>query len=192
MRPVLGCDIDGCIYPFIFAARSLFSLRGLDVEVSQDADTHWDRLQEQVPPHEWEWLWGPGRKELFDCAAAYPGSVKALRQLQQLCRIKYVTHRPLNVAHVTMNWMAKYKLTPYALMHTPGEPKSTHAVDCIAFIEDRTDNAVEIAERCPHVQVLVPRRPWNEVIHGGTGNIQHFNEWEEVVAWVKAATRRTS
>jgi uncharacterized HAD superfamily protein len=199
--PLFGCDIDGCVYPFIFAARSLFNLRGLDVEVSIDADVHWDTLQAQVPPEEWEWLWGAGRKTVFDSSAPYPGSTSALRQIQGMCRVKYVTHRPLDVAHVTMNWMAKHKLTPYALMHTPGEPKSQHAKDCIAFVEDRPDNAMEIAIACPHVQVFVPRRPWNLVLETEPeygqqpvpGNITLFDDWKEVVAWVRARTlQRTS
>jgi uncharacterized HAD superfamily protein len=181
-KPLLGCDIDGVIYPFTVAARTLLRMRGNDVVVSEDADKYWNHLPDVVPAEEWRWLWNSGRKQVFDMAQPYPGSITALKQIEQLCRIKYVTHRPADCARITMDWMARQHLNPYSLMHTPGEPKSPHAVDCIAFIEDRVDNAVEIAENTD-AQVFVPRRSWND------GRVpQHiimFDDWEVVVSWVR-------
>lgn len=184
----IGVDIDGVLYPFDLAARSLLHLRGVDVRVADDAE-YWNHTAALVGKDAWEWIWGPGRRQVFESAPPYPGSIKAMRQLEQLVRIVYVTHRPLDVAHVTLRWLAYHKLNPHAVIHASGEKKSQYATDCIAFIEDRADNAREIAD-ATDAQVWVPCRTWNSDV--GTvpedvarQNLRTFTDWKEVTEWVR-------
>lgn len=185
-KPKIGVDIDGVLYPFDLAARTLLRLRGVDVNVADDAQ-YWNHTAEIVGREAWEWIWGPGRRQVFEAAPPYPGAIKAMRRLENDVRIVYVTHRPLDVAHITLRWLAYHKLNPHAVIHASGENKSQYAEGCIAFIEDRAENAREIAD-ATDAEVWVPCRTWNTDVGTMTDvtrpNLRTFTDWKEVTEWV--------
>ena len=190
-KPKVLIDIDGCIYPFSTAARYLLHLHGVDVPVRQCA--YWGELEDAVGKEHMDWLWGEGRRELFDSSQPYPGSIRALHIIEQHARLKLVTHRPLDIAHVTMGWLARYKINPYELIHASGEPKSVYAKGCIMAMDDNSENAREIADGTG-LPVWVPNRAWNEDIgdqldDNHARDIRKFDGWAEVSDWVQETTQ---
>lgn len=178
---MFGCDLDGCVYAFDEAARSLLRVHGLDVPAEPSA--YWSHLKDQVPHEAWEWMWGPGRRKLFGGGHAHPGAVETLRQLESRVRIIFITHRPIDCADVTLRWLADQRLHPYGVMHVAGENKGEAAPRCDFYVEDRDIVANEIHETTGS-PVLLPRRPWNTSAWDDVGIIP-FDEWTEVAQWVE-------
>ena len=178
------------IYPFDLAARNMLHLNGHDVKTGDNISQYWDHLPEEVGEDAMNWLWGAGRRDLFESAPPYPGSIKAIRKIEQRARIMFLTHRPLDVAHVTMRWLAKHKLNPHMLIHAAGVPKSEYVLNtgCVAFVEDRSDNAREI-DANTDAQVFVPYRGWNQdIMEEPYSSIIMFDDWDVVVDYVISLT----
>ena len=197
MPPVVCVDLDGCVYPFDVAARTLLHLDGNPVALGDIAEK-WDHIIEEVGREAWGTVWGKHRQQVMDCAPPYPGSIKALHRIEQKAMLRIVTHRPRDIAYVTMAWLAKYHISPYQLIHCPGEPKSLYAQDAMAFVEDRADNAIEIAANAPMCSVWVPKRGWNAqlmespeyegLFDGETPPLLgFFDDWAKFADWVDDA-----
>ena len=183
-KPLLAVDIDGVLYDFISATCSL--LRQDGYVVSYDDITHWHALESIVGKAANAKLWeGDTRRELFRAGPAHLDSVAACRRMAQYVDLAIITHRPLDCADITMRWLADHHIHPRELHFAAGRDKGTIA-DCIGYIDDRGDNAIEIAETTGR-RVWVPRRPWNGDLPEkmGAGGIRYFDSWGVVEDWVK-------
>ena len=182
-KPLLGCDIDGVLYDFDSAARAILRQYGHNIPAVESA--HWNGLEDEVGFDAWARMWShsASRRELFRGGPAYISGVKTCRRLQQIVDLVIITHRPLDVADITMRWLANQKITPRALHFAGGRDKGAVEQRCIGYVEDRADNAREIAETtgCP---VFVPRRPWNVGLDDD-GLITYFDDWRVVEKWAK-------
>ena len=185
--PIVGVDIDGCLYPFDVAARTLLALDGVDVPQGDVAEK-WNHLASQVTAEEWESIWAKHRREVMDSAPPYPGSIKALHRMEQIARLVLLTHRPRDVAHATMRWLAKYGINPSMLIHASGESKASYVreMHMLAFIDDRSETVREVIEETDTV-VWMPRRGWNEDVQtvGQTRSLRFFDDWSDVADWVE-------
>lgn len=184
-KPLFGVDIDGVIYDFIGAACSV--LRQMGHTVHYEDVTHWHALNELVGDRAMDRLWSTKalRRELFRGGPAHLDAVKAVRRLEQVVDLCFITHRPLDCADVTMAWLAEQKLHPRALHFASGMDKGAVAA-CIGYVDDRTDNAHQIAT-APHApKVFVPARPWNTDVDLELAEL--FTDWKVVETWVRQAT----
>jgi uncharacterized HAD superfamily protein len=188
-KPLLGVDLDGCLYDFDSAARAVLRLHGCKVDAH--VSTYWDSLKDEVGPVAWRWMWENehARRDIFRSGPPYQDGIKGVRQLEQIVDIAIITHRPLDVADITLSWLGERKLHPRAVHHAAGMDKSTVA-ECIAYVEDRGDNAVEIAAAMGG-PVFVPRRAWNEGLEEVEG-LRYFERWGEVTKWVRSYLTRGS
>jgi uncharacterized HAD superfamily protein len=185
-KPKLGIDLDGCVYPFSIACRMVLNLhRGYSLPVVECE--YWNHIENEIDPADWKWVWGAGMRLIYDAAPAYPGAIEALRELEQHVRLVIITARPLDVADLTLRWIADQRIHPYAVLHPRPKSKAVTAPDCIAYVEDRPENVLELADETDGT-VLVPRKPWNTSVHNlGRDDVVVFDEWREVTAWVQTA-----
>lgn len=185
VKPKLGVDLDGCVYSFDYGCRSQLKLRGNDIDVRES--NHWNEMAEEVSKSEWEWVWNEGCQAVFETAPEYPGMVSMLKRVQSRVDLIIITHRPLRVANVTLRRLGEAGLTPAAVIHCAGSDKSAIASDCIAYIEDRPENVLDLATVL-QVPVFMPRRPYNEEYHaphfGPLDNIHPYDDPKEIESWL--------
>lgn len=183
-------DIDGVLYPWTTASAQAANTRGFHVDTGVDAHLNWNWLHGQIDEDTWQWLWrGPGLQLMFDRPElVYPGANRLLRQLSQLGALAYVTHRPSAASIYTARWVAERRV-PFQSLHVLGaQPKSAVlTADTDLFIDDKTENVVEVLANHPTVLVGAPRRPWNtelnETRHGRFLGL--YDDPQEVLEWAK-------
>jgi hypothetical protein len=185
-RPKLGVDLDGVVFAFdIGACVALKMFRDVDIDVRESS--HWNDIQERCSTSDWRWLWNEGTRVAFDLAPAYPNVGTHLRTIQEMMDLVIITHRPRSVIDITLRKLAELRLRPIAVHHVQGYDKAHVAPDCIAYIDDKVENVLNLADEC-RVPVFMPKKPWNELLHvadvRGSRDIRPYDDFKEIVQWV--------
>lgn len=180
-RPILGIDLDGVV--FDWANSAVRTLRQYDYPApSPDEWQGWNYLQENVSPEAWQWLWRHGLRNMFGNGQAYPGATTALHYLESKAHVAFLTQRPRKIADVTLDWLARHGLRPFAVVHLDG--CKAHVFDCVAYVEDRPKNLWDLVDT--GAKVFAPVRPWNQEVHSDP-RIHSYEHWGEITSWAREA-----
>ncbi|QNO14019.1 hypothetical protein HYG86_04130 [Alkalicella caledoniensis] len=175
-------DIDGTLTePFFLLDR---------------ANKHFEKniKPEDVDSYEIHQLYGVEFKDFFEFYISVANEVlidvdprervrEVLLEIDGKHNIHYVTAREDFLTDVTQRWFEKYKL-PSGKLHILGshyKVKTAEQVKCDLFIEDRYNNAIELAEagfKVLLIDCVYNRKP---LIPG----ITRVNNWEEVNEMIK-------
>jgi len=156
-RPRIGIDLDGCVYNWGDTVRYMIKkYHNIDLEES----THWNYVEENVPPEVWKWLWSEGVDlGLFRYGSLIKGSVEGLRELSVLGDLEVVTHRPRGALQDTLRFIANLP-DVFAGVHflTSQEPKSV--VGCDVYLDDALHVIDEVFNAGK--QAVIFDQPWNQ------------------------------
>lgn len=184
----IGIDIDGVCYQWTKTARYMLREILPNSPYTKDGPlgtecTEWDYIKHNISPEHNKWLWKEGIKlGLFRHGHLFPGTIKALRELDKLGRLVAVTQRPERVAPETFEWIAFHQL-PFREVHVlQGESKTT-IEPCDFFIDDKPENCAEIASAWPTSVVCMPDRPWNKSFDAA-GAIRVYS-WDDFISIVR-------
>lgn len=193
----IGLDIDGVMYKWDKTAR--YMLREVlpnspykygkygDWNLDQES-TSWNSIQNRVLKEHWDWLWTEGvRLGLFRYGHLYPGTIQAVRELATLGEVVAITHRPKQAVNDTLDWLSFQRL-PLSGVHLLSNGESKSGVECDVYLDDKTENVVDLFENTDAMVALM-RRPWNEnfgTIRTKGRGIQVVHDWPEFVEKVRA------
>jgi 5'(3')-deoxyribonucleotidase len=144
--------------------------------------TSWEYIKDHIDPEHWDWLWTEGvRLGLFRHGHMYPGTIKAVRDLNDMGDVIIITHRPRAAVLDTMDWLTYHRL-PVAGVHilTGGEPKSS-VKHCDFFIDDKPENCIDMLQHSSTV-VAMPTREWNSTfLHPKVEVVSGLDEFVKLV-----------
>ncbi len=105
--------------------------------------------------------------------APYPGAVKAVKRLMQVCEVVFVT-QPLDSktwAHDRAEWLRNH-FGPCTIVST----KHKHLVKGDVIVDDRGENVLEWLQSWPDGQGIVWAQPWNS-----ESRLYRTNDWADVL-----------
>jgi len=114
-----------------------------------------------------------------------------LKRLSRNHRLHYITARDPRMQQVTEEWLQRYEIPQDGLhlLGTHHKVSSAHQLGCRLFIEDRYENAVEIA--ASGIDVLLMDCHYNR-ISPLPDNIQRVSNWHEVERVVRIMERNAA
>lgn len=170
----IGIDVDGCLADFNtsfiercirITGRDLFPPRPFDIPC-------WDYLEHYgYQEHEQDAVWRHIKHDLtfwFSLRpyADAPDVISRLRKIEQrlIHEVYFVTARPgVCVKYQTEKWLGKYSggnsWKPTVLI-SKEKGLCAQALDLELYIDDRLENAVEVAKQTP-CRVYLLTQPWN-------------------------------
>lgn len=176
--PRIAVDLDGVVYDWGGTVKYLIRQHwGITLPDS----THWNYVEENVPPEAWRWLWTDGVElGLFRYGHHLKGSVDGLRELSRLGDLEVVTHRPRAALQDTLRFIANLP-DVFAGVHflTNSEPKSI--IGCDVYLDDAPHVAEDVT--AAGKRAVLFSQPWNANARGYI----RANGWNDVVPAVQAA-----
>ena len=173
----LCVDIDGTItmpYYWLKYANDYF---GIELKPSDITEYDIDKVL-NIPSEEYWKFYEEHGEKMHEKARARKGAKGNIVKLAKYNNIHYVTARNKVMQEVTKNWLEKRKF-PINSLHLLGSHSKVvkaKELDCNIFIEDRYENAIEIAEAgfsvflidCFYNRFTLPNRVtrvknWNEI-----------------------------
>lgn len=191
----IGIDLDGVAYQWTKTARYMLREILPNSPYTKDGPlgtecTEWDYIKHNIAPEHNKWLWKEGVKlGLFRHGHLFPGTIKALRKLNELGRLVAITQRPEAAAEDTFAWINFHRL-PFREVHVLHGGSKTVVQPCDFFIDDRPENCIELAEAWPQCRVFIPDRPWNTMFY--SLNVTRIFSWDEFVNAVVAHKKGTT
>lgn len=195
----IGVDIDGVMYKWEEVARFMLFDVLPDSPYKRSGplglgNLHYNYIKECLKPEHWHWLWTEGvERGLFRHGHMYPGTVEALNELAAMGDITIITTRPKNAIHDTLAWLAFHKF-PITNMHMVphGMPKSSILPHCDVYIDDHTENVIDLYYNTPG-QVCIMDQLWNRTpialldpaARDGIYRVSSWQAFIEVVQHVK-------
>lgn len=183
----IGIDIDGVCYQWTKTAR--YMLREVlpnspypkDGPLGQEC-TEWDYIKHNISREHNRWLWNEGiRLGLFRHGHLFPGTIKALRKLATMGRLVAITQRPERAAEDTYAWINFHRL-PFQEVHILQGESKTGVARCDAYIDDKPENCMELAQAFPKAKIVIPDRPWNQWFYAQGMGVTRIREWDEFIA----------
>lgn len=161
----------------------LLEHRGVSVPPSDG----WDSIQKHCSDADWAWLWSDGIDlGLFRNCVPYAGTEPALRQLDRLLDIAFVTSRPRAAARHTLRWLADHDFPVYELHVVCDRPKSEILPQADIYIDD-APHVVEDLHKNTYATVILFDRPWNQGVETNEAHgIVRLKTWSDVVAYVRS------
>jgi hypothetical protein len=184
----IGIDLDGVCYQWTKTAR--YMLREILPNSPykhgplQTECTRWEYIRDHIKPEHNRWLWKEGvALGLFRHGHLFPGTIKALRQLDRIGDLVAITQRPTSAIEDTMAWIAFHRL-PFREVHVLQGQSKTSVRPCEIYIDDKPENCEELA-LMPHAPgVAMPSRPWN--IDQQPERTQRVQSWDEFVTLARS------
>lgn len=186
-----GIDLDGVVYQWSPTAREMLKETfGVVIGESQT----WNWIKDHTTPIQWRWLWTEAvARGLFARGDAYPGAIETLRDLMARGdELVILAHRPPGAWMDTLRWLESYEVVP-SEMHLYGNGGDKGLVPCDWYVEDRLDNALQIAAtvfgsgRMVNRSVYLMDRPWNRdtdaLVGAAKGWLRHVTRvtgWHEL------------
>lgn len=177
------CDLDGVVANFDDSARALLKEhRGVDAPPSDG----WDSIQSYCTDEDWGWLWAEGVElGLFRNCVPYAGAEPALRQLDRLVELAFVTSRPKAAIPDTLAWLGRYRFPVPELHVVCDRPKSDVVPQADIYIDDGP-HVIDDLRRNTHGLVLIFDRPWNrDAAEDEYRGVYRLKRWTDVVAFVR-------
>jgi uncharacterized HAD superfamily protein len=179
----VALDIDGCVYPFEKAARELLAIhRGVTLGQSEG----WDWIEDNCSPDDWMWLWNEGvGAGLFTRVAPYAGAYPAVKQLDRLGTLSYITNRPRALRDDTWDWLARYDF-PLRDLHVIGVGRPKWAIEPQAdiYIDDSPHVIADLILNTD-AEVVCFAQPWNTEIVSTPKRLHRLNGWQEVLDFAR-------
>lgn len=177
----IGLDIDGVMYQWDKTARYMLrevlpnSPYGGINSVLHNESEGWNWIQQQVAPEHWKWLWKEGVElGLFRYGHLYPGTIQAVRKLKERGHeVVLITHRPKSAVGDTLAWLGLMDF-PISGLHllTNQEPKSQVMPQCDAYLDDKPENVVDLAENTRARLIALRVQEWNHAFECPTDIIR--------------------
>ncbi|WP_442594965.1 hypothetical protein [Neobacillus sp. D3-1R] len=183
MRKRFGIDIDGTVtcpsslIPFLNEAFQLnitledikeYDLSPL-VNVTKEELAQWFTDNEPV---------------MYEKSPIATGAKKVLIDWAKDSELYFISARGSHLLEVTENWFKQHELLFHhiELIGSHDKIATAQKYNIDIFLEDKHDNAVEIAKQC-HIPVLLFDTPYNrDPIPSGVVRVKNWNEADE---WVK-------
>jgi uncharacterized HAD superfamily protein len=176
MNGKIGFDIDGVLYNW----------HGVVYDWMLDYEKGFD-----IPYAEFwtDWIDKPERKQLANFLTKVPifctklimtdSMNKMLWDLSRDLEIFYITARPREV-HFATKWWIKSSKVPYADNLIFAKDKVPHIIDnnIDFFVEDMTKHVLALRN---YTNVILVKKPWNEVIQGEFPAVQSVLEIPELL-----------
>lgn len=179
----IGVDLDGVCYQWTKTARYMLreilpnSPYSKDGPLGQECN-RWDYIKDNIKPEHNKWLWSEGIKlGLFRHGHLFPGTIKALRQLDKLGRLVAITQRPERAASDTFAWINFHQL-PFREVHVLQGESKTSVAKCDIYIDDKPDNLLDLGRVFPRSVLALPDRPWNEDFRERDFGIYRTYSWD--------------
>ena len=193
-RPVIAFDFDDVLMSF---TRGFIAFHN---RMYGTALAYEDLISYDATPYQCNFETFTERVHLFyrspDHAevAPIPGSIEAIRSLQDRYLLDVVTSRPAVVRDRTHAWTNRFFPDIFRTFHStngfgashdaPKRSKSTvcKEIGASILVDDALEHAVEVAQK--GIPVLLPDRPWNQGPLP-TG-VTRVHSWDEMLAWITA------
>lgn len=177
----IAVDLDGVLYNWGDTVRFLVNhYLGANLPPIEEFADKWEAFEEYLGPTYYRWVVTTGVKYgLYRYGHVYRGSIEALRELDKIGDIIVVTHRPREVLHDTLDWIAFHRIpmTEFHFLHT-GTPKSTVKAD--VYLDDRLKVVEDCVVNANGALVLLWDRPWNR--SRNIPGVIRVSEWSEVIS----------
>lgn len=187
----IGIDLDGVCYQWTKTARYMLREVLPNSPYTKDGPlgtecTEWDYIKHNVAPEHDKWLWNEGIKlGLFRHGHLFPGTIKALRELDKIGDLVAITHRPERAAADTFAWIAFHQL-PFREVHVMHGGSKTDVARCEIYIDDKPENCIELREGFdPKARVVIPDRPWNQHFDDQAHDVVRAYSWDDFVNLAK-------
>lgn len=159
----LGVDIDGTVtcpsalIPFINDAfrtsLTLEDIKEYDLTKNFDVD----------PVHFAQW-YDQNEETIYEQSPPRDDVLTILPRWQRFATLHYITARGEHSKQVTTNWLQRHTL-PIDSVHFVGshdKVETARSLQIDAFLEDKYDNAITIAETL-NIPILLFDTPWNQL-----------------------------
>lgn len=159
MKPVLGLDLDGTLYPW---QQSLHSWLQRYRDVTLSFHEWWGKIQtgEIFYPESW-WENMVLIEHLYSNIPPQQQDIDLLHKLAEEYHIVYITHRSEYLRHTTSSYLKNYNYPNYDELYMSKTPKDITVREhrCNFYVEDTP----EIAESLQDItNVILMEQPWNE------------------------------
>lgn len=176
-------DLDGVIANFDDSARALLKQhRSVDVPPSKG----WDHLQSYCSDDDWTWLWSTGIDlGLFRSAVPYAGAEPALKALDHLVDMAFVTSRPPAATSDTLCWLGQHRFPVRELHIVHDRQKSDILPQANVYIDD-APHVIEDLRKNTYGTVICFGRPWNrDVVSDSRLDVHRINDWRSIVEFIR-------
>lgn len=161
MKPILGLDLDGVVYPW---HEELWRhLRAQGLLTNETYKTFWMREQDGSDKKysEKQWKIWTGIETLYSCRIPIPEDLKALHRLQEAYEIVYISQRPQELLFITRQYLKRYKYPNADNVHLITVPKlvAVRMFECDVYVEDRPLIAESLVDS---TRVILMKQIYNE------------------------------